>query len=176
MSGPGSTRVDAARLLGVRPDADPATVRRAFRTRVRDRHPDHAGPGRRAHDETAALIAAYDLLREPPSSLPDQASAPSSGMADDDTLVLSVPVAEAFGALIEAGHLVGDVTHIDPEAGLFEFLVGIDGRTCSVVVSLQGRMDSVEAWCTIDALDNGPRPSIAPIAAALEAALHLPGR
>lgn len=179
MTAPVAGRAAAARLLGVAPDADPGTVRRAFRARVRHRHPDRVGTDPRAHDDTTELIAAYDLLRRPvqaesgPSDRPAPSPDPTPGMSmlADGTLVLDASVEEAFLALVEAGHAVGDMTHVDPEAGLFEILVTLGDRPCSVVVSLQGRMDSVEAWCTLDVLDGGPRPSVSPVVDALAEAL-----
>ncbi|MGZ3449113.1 MAG: DnaJ domain-containing protein [Polyangiales bacterium] len=60
-------RLQALRLLGLSPDADPATIRRAFRVaaaRVHpDRHPDApANEKARLHVQLAELSAAYHLL------------------------------------------------------------------------------------------------------------------
>jgi hypothetical protein len=59
-------RDDAARLLGVRADADPATVRRAFRAWAGLVHPDHGGDARTFAD----LCAARDVLLEAPAPQP----------------------------------------------------------------------------------------------------------
>lgn len=53
-------RDEAYRVLGVDPDADPATVRRAYRERVKEVHPDRGG------DEATfkRVSRAYERLRE----------------------------------------------------------------------------------------------------------------
>jgi hypothetical protein len=59
-----------------------------------------------------------------------------------------------FALLVEAADDIGDVTYVDPDAGLLEVLVTLAfGGPWSVVISLQGRMDRVEAFCTVEALD-----------------------
>jgi hypothetical protein len=55
------TRQDAARLLGVAPDAEPAVVKRAFRMWAAWAHPDQGGSAERF----AELCAARDRLLEP---------------------------------------------------------------------------------------------------------------
>lgn len=57
---PGPADLDAASVLGVAPDADETTIRRAFRERARDLHPDAPGG-----DEAAfrRVRAAYERLR-----------------------------------------------------------------------------------------------------------------
>lgn len=59
VDGARSDRADAARVLGVAPDADAATVRRAFREKARDVHPDAPGG-----DEVAfkRVRSAYETL------------------------------------------------------------------------------------------------------------------
>lgn len=51
---------EAYEVLGVSPDADPATVRRAYRERVKEVHPDRGG------DEVAfkRVTRAYERLRD----------------------------------------------------------------------------------------------------------------
>ncbi len=53
--------------LGVEPDADRATIERAWRAAVAAAHPDRAGPddGRAATDQTARLNIARDWLVDP---------------------------------------------------------------------------------------------------------------
>jgi hypothetical protein len=56
----------AATLLGVDPGAEPVQVDRAFRARVRERHPDQFPPGSQAHSDAErdlrALLEARDVL------------------------------------------------------------------------------------------------------------------
>ena len=59
-------RAAAAALLRVEPGAPPARVDKAFRARVRERHPDQYPPGSEAHDDAErdlrALLEARDVL------------------------------------------------------------------------------------------------------------------
>lgn len=175
----------AAEVLGVDPADDPSTVRAAYRRLLHRHHPDHAGvdptvggPGRHgaAHDATARIIEAYAvLLGEPehpsPESGPSARRAPADAGAHDgdgwrlavdgDTITLGIPADEAFLALVDAAHHIGDVTYVDPDAGLLEAVVGIvGGPVCSLVLSLQGRAEGTDAWCTIESLDARRPPPI----------------
>jgi hypothetical protein len=53
--------VEASETLGVEPDADPEVVRRAYRERVKETHPDTPGGSAAAFKR---VRRAYDLLRE----------------------------------------------------------------------------------------------------------------
>lgn len=80
-SGTSLSRDQAARLLGVAPDAGAAEIRRAFRLWAVWAHPDHGGSAERF----AALRAARDRLLEPvsvPGSRPSRGR--SRGQRGDD--------------------------------------------------------------------------------------------
>ena len=68
------TREQAARLLGVAPDADPAEVKRAFRLWATWAHPDQGGSA----DQFAHLCAARDRLLEPKAVTPLLSSDPAT--------------------------------------------------------------------------------------------------
>lgn len=59
----------AAALLRVEPGASPARVEKAFRARVRERHPDQFPPGSEAHEDAErdlrALLDAREVLGAP---------------------------------------------------------------------------------------------------------------
>src|SRR5205085_4865317 len=95
---------------------------------------------------------------------------------DGDTVSIMAPADEAFALLLEAAHVIGDVTYVSPRDGLFEALVKFDdGRTCSLVISLQGRGNgTTEAFCTLQALDGGPVPSVSIVVDELVAAITAP--
>lgn len=153
-------------MLGLGPTATLADARAAYRRLVRTHHPDVAGDaGTRT---TAAVIDAWHVLR----GLVVEAEEPEVGVdvvADNDTIALDVPADEAFLLLLEAAHRVGDVTHVSPGDGLLEALIAFDdGRTCSLVISLQGRANgTTEAFCTLQALDAGPNPPMGLVVDAL---------
>jgi hypothetical protein len=157
-------RAEAAAVLGVRDGASTRQVRAAYRQRIRERHPDRAGPN--ATLDAARIIEAYRVMSDPapavvprraePAPAPPRAD-PAGGtvvLVDDDTVAFAFPADEVFGLLVEAADDIGDVTYVDPDAGLLEVLVTLPfGGPWSVVVSLQGRADRVEAFCTVEALD-----------------------
>jgi hypothetical protein len=164
-------RTEAAALLGVPRDASVRQVRAAYRQRIRERHPDRAGPG--ATLDAARIIEAYRTLSDPRPVTTPSAPAPASPAApappapvasrptdgrvtlvDDDTVAFSFPADEVFVLLVEVADEIGDVTYVDPDAGLLEVLVTpVGSGPWSVVLSLQGRSDQVEAFCTVEALD-----------------------
>lgn len=166
-------RAEAARLLGVESVADVATVRRAFRLRIRDHHPDldPSADGGRAR----ALIAAYHLLSttppeppapEPPWPSPSPTTAPwrfdePVGLArlSGDTIALGAPADEAFRLLIEVAHDVGDVTYLDRSVPILEVLCRfVDEPATSLVLTVQGRATYTEVFCTVESIEARPAP------------------
>jgi hypothetical protein len=167
---------EAAALLGVPRDATSRQLRTAYRRRIRERHPDRAGPA--ATLDATRIIEAYRVLSDPatqvdPVTTPAAAdspvvrtAAPPDGtgslvtLVDDETVGFAFPADEVFVLLAEVADSIGDVTYIDPDAGLLEVLVTPSGSgPWSVVLSLQGRADRVEAFCTVEALDGSEAQS-----------------
>jgi hypothetical protein len=151
-------RAEAARLLGVRPDASPDEVRDAFRSLVRGQHPDVVGAG--GTETTALLIEANRTLRTPPTAAADEAAAPAdrpptvspAGPVDarvaGDSLLVDAEPSVVMARLVEAGHALGDVTYLDRSNGIVEVLLQLrdpdDERlvAASLVASLEGRLRS----------------------------------
>ena len=159
---------EAWAVLGLSPTATLDEARAAYRRLVRTHHPDVAGV--RGAVRTARVIDAWRVVRErAPRAVDADESAPVHVDAAGDTVTLDVPPDEAFILLLDAAHRVGDVTHVGPGDGLLEALIAFaDGRTCSLVISLQGRGVGVtEAFCTLQALDAGPNPPIDAVVDAL---------
>ena len=164
-------RAEAAAWLGVAVDAPADVVRSAFRRLVVQHHPDRTGATDTA--EVRRCTDAYRILRASetaPAPAPDRDVASTT----DDTITFTVPPDEAFERLLDAAATVGDVTYVDPEAGLLEVVVTFDdGRRTSAVVSLQGRAatGATDAFITLEALDERPAPAVAVVVAALAHAL-----
>jgi hypothetical protein len=174
---------EAARVLGVAPGTDPATLRSAYRRLIRARHPDRAG-----HDHTAAaarIIEAYAVLRKtstpPPAPAPPSTTAPSPDAGDDgtggrpiatalgeDTVVVVGPADLALRLLLDAAHDLGEVTYVDRSAGLVQMVVAFQGGpVCLLLVTMRRRGHRTEVHLDVDSLDTTPAPPVAAVVALL---------
>jgi hypothetical protein len=169
---------EALAVLGLAAPSDESAIRRAFRSRLRDTHPD-LNTAADATDRTVTLTVAYQValagVMDPPSTAPAATAAAAEPpprvepqeprsevhLLDDDTIAIAAPAIEVVPMLIEAAHQLGDITYLDPTAGLLEVVVEFVGApTSSVVVSLQGRATGVtEVFCTVEPLSGGEAPS-----------------
>ncbi len=180
---PGNMDVDEARaVLGLADGATPADERSAFRRRLRATHPDVAGPRVDAGVAVARLTRALAVLRSartgataPPSPPPPTPAPRAPGPAAEptgDSLVLDAPADEAFLALLEAAHAVGEVTYVDARLGLLEVVLADDGgHACQLLITLQGRATGTEAFCTLEPLGTTPCPPTEAVVADLVAAI-----
>lgn len=187
---------EALAALGLPPGVAMVEVRAAYRRLVRTAHPDVAGPG--SADRAAQLTQAYAVLRQvaatsvdgtivvttaaatPAPPAPAAPGAPRTAydeaveadLADGDTLMVRAPWAEAFAALFEAASVVGNIGYVDRQLGIIESIVRFEGGpSCSLVITLQGRMDGTEAFCTLESLEAAPTPALRPVVEALVEAL-----
>jgi hypothetical protein len=175
--------VPAARaVLGLGPRPTWEQVRAAYRSLIRDAHPDRTGG---STERAAALNGAYAVLLRARRDgtlaevAPDAPSGPASKgggapaeVLDGDTVHLRLPPDEAFMRLLDAAHQIGDVTYLDRSCSIFEALVTVAGEgTCSLVVSLQGRADGTDAFCTLEAIEHVASPPVRHVVEALVAAL-----
>jgi hypothetical protein len=173
---------EARAVLGVAAGASEADERSAFRRRLRATHPDVAGPRADAGVAVARLTRALGVLRAaraggvapaPPSAPPPTTPPPApSAEHRGDSLLLDAPADEAFVALLEAAHAVGDVTYVDARLGLVEAVLADDGgNACQLLITLQGRATGTEAFCTLEPLGTTPCPPTEDVVAGLVAAL-----
>jgi hypothetical protein len=177
--------VAAARAaLGLGPRPTWEEVRSAYRARIQQAHPDRAGGTTEA---AAALNGAYAALLQarrdgrldapspsPTHRVADPVAEPAepAEVLDGDTIHLHLPPDEAFLRLLDAAHHVGDVTYVDRSCAIFEALVTVAGEgTCSLVVTLQGRADGTDAFCTLEAIEHVASPPVRHVTEALVAAL-----
>jgi hypothetical protein len=181
---------DAARaLLGIDRSAGAPEARAAYRRLIRDAHPDRgAADGARA----AALNEAYAVLvrrrragagrsstaapgRHGPGSPPPPARPAEQVPAevlDGDTIHIAAPADEAFALLLEACHRIGHVSYLDRSCAILEAMVRVpDEGTCSLLITLQGRADGTDAFCTLEAVERVAQPPVGPVTAALLDAL-----
>jgi hypothetical protein len=176
---------EARAVLGVAAGASEADERSAFRRRLRATHPDVAGPRADAGVAVARLTRAFGVLRAartggaststPPPNTPAPPGPPAQHRGD--SLLLDAPADEAFVALLEAAHAVGDVTYVDARLGLLEAVLADDGgHACQLLITLQGRATGTEAFCTLEPLGTTPCPPTEDVVAGLLAALGPPRR
>src|SRR6476661_6054694 len=176
-------RTEAARILGVTPEAPWTDVRRAYRGLIQTRHPDRAGAA--STGAAVNIIKAYGVLRtarfEPPPRSPDPGAdqtrltraapppaTPVSPTAivriDSDTIAFGAPADETFLLLLEAGHDLGELTYVDRSVPILEVICQFVGTpTLSLVITLQGRMDGTEAFCTVQSIEARPGPPTAAV-------------
>jgi hypothetical protein len=187
---------EALAVLGLENGAAMTDVRAAYRRLVRRHHPDVAGTAATA--QTARLTEAYALLRhiahdsgsdtvtidpdaatvsapplrpDPPRPSPYE-QAMEAELAAGDTLFVRAPTAEAFAALFEAAGRIGHVAYFDRQLGILETIVRFEGGpSCSLLVTLQGRANGTEAFCTLESIEAEPAPPIQPVMDALIEAL-----
>ncbi len=94
---------------------------------------------------------------------------------DGDTVHLPMPPDEAFIHLLDACHRIGDVTYLDRSCAILEALVRVDGEgVCSLVITLQGRADGTDAFCTLEAIEHVASPPVRQVVVDLVAALRRP--
>jgi hypothetical protein len=178
--------IEAFRFLGLRSDCSRREARTAFRRMLSMHHPDlHEGDAQEG-ERTRRVIAAFRLIetdfdaREVASLSPNteevrvedsvtNASVMNASVRkiDADTLSLVATAEEAYARLVEVGHLIGDITYIDRQNGLFEtLLTTVHGDAVSLVCTLQGRADeTTEAFFTMEPLGiaSGELPDISGI-------------
>lgn len=161
-------------------------VRAAYRARIQIAHPDRSGGSAAIAVELNAAYATLLRARRdgrldqpaPPASPPPTRPEPDEPweppeVLDGDTVRLAVPPDEAFVRLLDAAHRIGDVTYVDRACAIFETLVSVAGEgACSLVVTLQGRAEGTDAFCTLEAIEHVARPPVRPVVEALVAALR----
>ncbi len=152
-------RSRAGAVLGVPPDADDGTLRRAFRRHLRSAHPDSGG----SRSETERIVAAYALLRQKAqdrtptdtSTSPDTESPETS--LRDASMRMEDAHEDVFVMLLERLHDVGDVDYVDAETGLVEATIARHHR---LTATLQGRLDHVEVMFTLESPDAASAPDL----------------
>lgn len=175
---------EARRILGVSPTDDSDVVRAAYRRLIRRTHPDVS----RVPDATARtvrLTQAYTVLIQveravasrptsdqpgpaqtgPAEPVPTEPVEPahipvSAHLVDADTIAVGAPPDEVLMLLIDTAHELGEISYLDPNAGLIEVIVEfVEAPTSSVLLSLQGRATGVtEVFCTVEPLSGGDAP------------------
>ena len=169
----------ARRLLGVTDDADVDDLRAAYRRQLLHHHPDRSS-ATDATERTIELTGAYRLLvalAEAPAPVADAGPPPGAAprapepepaleltveLVDDSTIALGAPPDETLFLMSETAHQLGEITYLDPAAGLIEVIVEfVEAPTSSVVFTLQGRATGVtDVFCSVEPLSGGEAPPV----------------
>jgi hypothetical protein len=96
-------------------------------------------------------------------------------VVDHDTIAIAAPPAEAYALLLDAASEVGSIGYVDRRLGILEVMVRFEGGpTCSVLITMQGRAFTTEAFCTMESIEAAPTPALRPVVEALVEALRRP--
>lgn len=157
-------------------------VRSAYLRRLRELHPDR-NPAPDANSRTTELREAYDcalavlatwhspsrpLTPGPGVTTPGQRPTAPTGrivwLVDDESIALDAPRHDAMLALIEAAGDLGEITYLDPSAGMIQVVIEfLDAPTAQILMTMQGRGDSTEVLCCVDPFNGGPLPEARPV-------------
>ncbi len=187
--GMSTSKVDAARLLlGVEAACSEAEIRAAYRMLLLRTHPDINSKAD-ATERTMALTSAYLLLtslvvdpapaaaqQEEPTAPQGRRRAQKKGeeieilLLGDLTISVAAPASETLMLLIDMAHELGEISYLDPSAGLLEIVIEfVEEPTSSVLLSMQGRGNATtEVFCSVEPLSGG----ISPPADAVARLLH----
>lgn len=152
------------------PSADAVLVRARYLELVRAAHPDVSSRSDAA-ETTVELNLAFRAIRDAMViELTPRAQAwmepgrdvIAVALLDDDTLAMEAPPGETYLRLIEACHQLGEVVHVEPLSGLLSVIIEfVDGPTCQLLLTLQGRATGVtEVFCTIESFQAAQPPPI----------------
>ena len=193
--GVSTSKVDAARLLlGVEAACSEAEIRAAYRMLLLRTHPDINSKAD-ATERTMALTSAYLLLtslvvdpapaaaqQEEPAQQAEPAARQGRRrtqkkeeeieilLLGDLTISVAAPASETLMLLIDMAHELGEISYLDPSAGLLEIVIEfVEEPTSSVLLSMQGRGNATtEVFCSVEPLSGG----ISPPADAVARLLH----
>jgi hypothetical protein len=180
-------KIDAARLLlGVEAACSETEIRAAYRMLLLRTHPDINSKAD-ATERTMALTSAYLLLTSvavDPALAQQAEPAPNQGtktpskqervieiqLLADLTISVGAPASETLMLLIDMAHELGEISYLDPSAGLLEIVIEfVEEPTSSVLLSMQGRGNATtEVFCSVEPLSGG----ISPPADAVARLLH----
>ncbi len=185
----------ARRRLGLGPSPSWTEVRVAYRAQIAAAHPDRSGGDTSravlVNEAYATLEVAHregrlqqpapaDTTPPPVPTRPHRSPGPPPldtppEVLDGDTVHIQAPPDESFARLVDACHHIGDVTYVDRSCSFLEALVRVEGEgVCSLVITLQGRDDGTDAFCTLESIERVASPPVRPVVEDLVAVLRRP--
>jgi hypothetical protein len=170
-------------ILGLDPDVTWPNIRLAYRDLVRACHPDlDVANDAAATERTAALNVAFDTLAAATDGGRIELRAPLDGSVRNppeaastsgERVTLQAPPGDVFIQLLDAAHEIGEVSYMDPEAGLIQVLLQDGDPTASqLLIAVDQRPDPPTVSFTLDTVDAESAPPIRDIVDALALALR----
>ena len=158
---------EALRVLALTRPVTWPDIQARHRTLIRTEHPDAGGDAAKAAELNQALeVLAGAAPTDPPLQegrggrvgarlAPDEGAGMPAGV--DRLLHLGVEPGDLLMRLAEAGHAIGNVVFVDPQAGLLEVVVG-EGRDAAQLAVTVGEptADEVPVAFTLEPLGVGP--------------------
>lgn len=88
------------------------------------------------------------------------ATVPEVRLLADGSISVAAPAEETLMLILDTAHSLGEISYLDPSAGLVEVVVEfVEAPTSSVLFSFQGRGDgTTEVFCTVEPLSGGMAP------------------
>ncbi|MGI9621467.1 MAG: hypothetical protein ACR2PK_01425 [Acidimicrobiales bacterium] len=165
--------LSAMKLLGIAPGSTWESARNRYRSEIVKVHPDIDATGA-ANDRAATLNIAYDTLCRftdgGSSPLPTAPSArtptgtPPTHPAQP--VVLRTEPGDVFLQLLEGAYRLGDVSYMDPEAGLIQVLLEEGGpHAPQLLIAVDVEGDPPTASFTLDSADSESAPDLPDIVA-----------
>ncbi len=159
-----ASATQAAQIIEAFHTLDPG---RSPRPTGADRAADDVGPGRSRTVEPPPPGAARPRWASP------EHGAPPVARLDADTITVAAPADETFRWLVEAANDIGEITYLDRSGPILEVLCRFEGEPAtSLMITLQGRSDGTEAFCTVDSIEARPAPPAEAVVDLLELALR----
>lgn len=172
-------------MLGLSRESTWDEIRSRYRSEVRAAHPDVAIDRAASTQRTARLNGAWAMLSratdngrvplpQPTVVTPDVSGHRVSGDGGElvPVVTLHAQPGDVFVQLLDAAHEIGDVSYIDPEAGIIQVLLQGAPEAAQLLISVDTDTDPASASFTLDSMRAATAPSIHDVVAQLARALR----
>ncbi len=178
---PPSEKTVAAALqtLGLEPSAPWHEIRGRYRDLIRLAHPDMERTDPAATTRAVGVNVAFDVLAAATSNgtrplppVPVRVPADNLAPSPSAAVTLEAGPGDVFVQLLDAAHVIGDVSYMDPEAGLIQVLLdGGDPCSAQLLIAVDQHAEPPTASFTLDSQNASTAPPIRSIVDELAAAI-----
>lgn len=136
-------------------------------------HPDVSTGGAESTAMAARLNEALAILERATDGGRTTLAVPEAVAPVVAPLVLRAPSGDVFVRLLDAAYAIGDVTYIDPEAGLIQATIGDGARPSRLLIELDTAVAPPRAAFRLDSDDAETAPDLADVVRRFAAALEV---